>query len=112
VKIGLEVTAVSGPDAVAGGLNLDPDDAVAEVEGDVEGLGVSPRLQDGETATEGFGYELGFYPFAAFFEVPELGHTAPGAVAESGSAANKKGAAHGPRLVFLKFSVYIFSIAI
>ncbi len=71
VKIGLELTLVSVVDAVAGGLDLDPEDAVAEVEGDVEGLGVSPGLEDGVAAAEEFGYEQGFHPFAAFFEVPE-----------------------------------------
>ena len=68
MRVGLELTAVSGADAVAGGLDLDPDDAVAEVEGDVEGLGVSPGLEDRVTAAKGFGDELGFRPFAAFFE--------------------------------------------
>ncbi len=71
VKIGLELTFVSVVDAVAGGLDLDPEDTVAEVEGDVEGLGVSLRLEDGVAAAEEFGYEQGFHPFAAFFEVPE-----------------------------------------
>ena len=45
VKVGLELAAVSGADAIAGGLDLDPDDTVAEVESDIEGLGVSPRLE-------------------------------------------------------------------
>jgi len=71
VRVGLELTAVSVVDAVAGGLDLDPEDAVAEVEGDVEGLGVSPGLEDGVTAAKGFGYELGFHPLAAFLEGPE-----------------------------------------
>ena len=98
VKIGLELTAVSVVDAVAGGLDLDPDDTVAEVEGDVEGLGVSPGLQDRVTAAKGFGYELGFHPFATFFEVPELAHTAPKGLAESRFGCKRKGAARGPRL--------------
>jgi hypothetical protein len=72
VKIGLELTEASGADAIAGGLDLDPDDAVAEVEGDVEGLEVSPRLENRVTAAKGFGDELGFHPFAAFLEGPEL----------------------------------------
>ena len=107
VVVGSELTAVSGVDAVTGGLNLNSDDAGAEIEGDVEGLGVSPGLEDRETAAEGFGYELGFDPFAAFFEVPELGHAAPKAIAEPRFGCKRKGAAHGPRLVFLNFySIY------
>jgi hypothetical protein len=38
VMVGLELTAVSVVDAVAGGLDLNPEDTVAEVEGNVEGL--------------------------------------------------------------------------
>ena len=68
MDIGMELAAVSGADAVAGGLDLDPEDAVAEVEGDVEGLGVTPGLEDGVAAAEEFGYEQGFHPFAPFFE--------------------------------------------
>jgi hypothetical protein len=90
VKIGLELTAVSVVDAVAGGLDREPDDTVAEVEGDVEGLGISPGLEDRMTVAKGFGYELGFHPFAAFFECPSLGHASPGAIANRGSAAKEK----------------------
>ena len=57
VVVGSELTAVSGVSAVTGGLNLDSYDAGAEIEGNVEGLGVSPCLQDGEAAAEGFGWD-------------------------------------------------------
>lgn len=100
VVVGSELTAISGVDAVAGGLDLDSYDAGAEIEGDVEGLGVSPGLEDRETAAKGFGNELGFDPFAAFFEVSELGHAAPRAIAESTFRRKRKGAAHGLRLFF------------
>jgi hypothetical protein len=105
VKIGLELTEVSGADAVAGGLGLDPDDAVAEVEGDVEGLGVSPRLEDDVAAAEEFGYEQGFHPLAAFFEGPEsiaLSHH-PLFGLPVARSPKRKGVAQGPRLNFLKF---------
>jgi hypothetical protein len=84
VIVGADLTAVSGADAEAGGLDLDPDDTVAEVEGDVEGLGVSPRLEDRVTVAKGFGDELGFHPFSAFFVGPELGHAAPRVIAHCG----------------------------
>ena len=45
--------------------------------------GISPGLEDRVTAAKGFGDELGFHPFAAFLVVSELGHAAPGAIAES-----------------------------
>jgi hypothetical protein len=64
VGVGMDLATVSGADAEAGGLDLNPDDTVAEVEGDVEGLGVSPGFQDFVTAAQGFGYELGFDPLA------------------------------------------------
>jgi hypothetical protein len=100
VIVGADLASVSGAGAEAGGLDLDPDDTVAEVEGDVEGLGVSPGLEDQMTAAKGFGDELGFHPFAAFFVVPELGHAAPGAVAEFEiRAAKEKAQPDGPRLV-------------
>ncbi len=90
VKIGLELTEVSGADAIAGGLNLDPDDTVAEVEGDVEGLGVSPWLEDRVTVAKRFGYELGFHPFAAFLEALNLGMLLLELLRNRGSAAKEK----------------------
>jgi hypothetical protein len=66
-----------------GGFYLHPYDSGAEVEGHVEGGGFSPGLEDDVTVAKGLGDELGFHPFAAFFVVPELGHAAPGAIAES-----------------------------
>jgi hypothetical protein len=112
VIVGADLASVSGADAEAGGLDLDPDDTGAEVEGYVEGLGVSPGLEDRVTVAKGFGYELGFHPFAALFVVLELGHAAPRAIAESGFGEQKKrrGPRAAPRL--LKFLLYIFSISI
>jgi len=42
--VGLELAEVSGTGAARGGFDLDSDDAVAEAEGYVEGLGISPGL--------------------------------------------------------------------
>lgn len=66
--VGLELAEVSGADAAGGGLDLDADDAGAEVEGDVEGGGVSPGLKHFVAVAQGFGHEAEFDPFAALLE--------------------------------------------
>jgi hypothetical protein len=118
VVVGADLTAVSGADAEAGGLDLDPDDTVAEVEGDVEGLGVSPRLEDRVTVAKGFGDELGFHPFAAFFVGPELGHASPRDIAHCGietrrakEKAQPMGRAFVLEIRFPKALLYIFIIS-
>jgi hypothetical protein len=88
-------------------FDLDSDDAVAEVEGDVEGRGVSPGLEDFVAVTEGVGDEAGFDPLVALFESLEnleFVHPAPEVwTSPAKSVAKRKGAAWGPRLIFFKF---------
>jgi len=78
--VGLELAEVSGADAAGSGLDLDADDAGAEVDGDVEGGRVSPGLENFEAVAQGFGHEAEFDPLAALLESLEnfeLVHFAP-----------------------------------
>jgi hypothetical protein len=59
--------------------------------------------------TQGFGHEAEFDPLATLFEVLEnfeLVHFSPR------FGPKRKGAAHGPRLIFAEFLLYTFSIAV
>ena len=67
--VGLELAEVSGADAARSGLDLDADDAGAEVDGDVEGGRVSPGLEDFVAVAQGFGYEGQLDPLAALLKV-------------------------------------------
>jgi hypothetical protein len=114
--VGLELAEISGAGAAGRGLHLDSDDAVAEGEGDVVGLGVSPGFEDFVAVAHGVGHEAGFDPFAALFEVfEEFEFVHAVALAVSGTfrcCGQKKRRGPGATPVIPKVLLSIFIISI
>src|SRR5580704_10815712 len=92
-----QVAEISRALAVGSGFHLDPHDAGAEIEGDVEGGGFAPGRQHLEAMADGLDHEHQLDPLAALLETLEelvFVHLAP--ILYRGK---RKGATHGPRLV-------------
>jgi hypothetical protein len=98
--VGPESALVSVRNSVAGRLDLHAKELSSVLDANVVRGRISPGARDPEVIAHGAGHESQFHPLAALFEISEalaLRHCpAP-------RFAKRKGAAHGPRLVFLKF---------